>query len=113
MLRRRKTFSRGDQVIFRVTKHSAKPGPRARDVMPDRTGDNYTYNVDKFWVVSRVCGDEVEMRTRRGKVHVFGVDDHNLRHAMWWEKILMRRRFPDLETVDGAAAPAEPSKPGA
>jgi hypothetical protein len=94
----------GDQVIYRKPKHSTHPGRRADNVRPAPHGEDYSYHVDKFWVVARVEPDEaVVVRTRRGKEHVVSAHDPHLRRARWWERLLYRRRFPRR-----GAAVAEP-----
>ena len=52
------TFKVGDCVVYRKTKHSTHPGPRARSINPNPNGDEYTYLVDKYWVVEDVLSDE-------------------------------------------------------
>src|SRR5689334_9993413 len=89
----------GDWVIYRKTKHSAAPGPRAKDVAPEPNGEEYSYCVDKFWVVTGVEGGRVMLATRRGKHHVVANDDLNLRQAKWWERFLFRDRFPDTHSM--------------
>ena len=42
----------GDWVIFRKEKHSTSPGPRAENIHAAPKGDDYYYQVDKFWVVA-------------------------------------------------------------
>src|SRR5688572_29271998 len=85
----------GDWVVYRKHKHSASPGPRAKDVAPEPNGEQYSYCVDKFWVVLAVEGERVVLATRRGKNHVVEAGDLNLRPARWWERVLFRDRFPD------------------
>lgn len=88
-------FSPGDPVIYRKFKYSSTPGPRAKDVDPAPRGEDYTYSIDKFWVVVELCSENrVLLETRRGKQHVVELTDPNLRHARWWEKIFYRDRFP-------------------
>jgi len=90
-------FNPGDHVIYRVTKHSSCPGPRARAVAPSMNGDDYKYQVDKFWVVDQVLGGgQLQLRTRRGKTRVVSADDRNLRLPRWWENLLYRKQFPTL-----------------
>jgi hypothetical protein len=91
----------GDWVIFRKRKHSASPGPRAREITPEPNGEEYSYCVDKFWGVAGTDKGRVILVTRRGKQHIVHSDDPNLRPARWWERILYRDRFPHLhaETV--------------
>ncbi|WP_437228872.1 hypothetical protein SH661x_001130 [Planctomicrobium sp. SH661] len=87
----------GDPVIYRMTKHSQCPGPRAKSVAPSPNGDEYKYQVDKFWVVEKVLEDgQVQLRTRRGKTRTIRQDDQNLRPPAWWEVLLYRNYFPQL-----------------
>lgn len=90
-------FQPGDWVIFRKTKHSLLPGPRAEDVNPASHGDLYTYSVDKFWIVRDVMEDgSLILVTRRGKQHIIRPGTPCLRKANWWERLRFRSRF---ETV--------------
>ena len=90
-------FKVGDAVIFQISKVSADPGPRARDVHPSEFGETYRYLVDKHWRVAEVFADgSLALVTRRGKRHIIEANDPRLRHARWWERWLFRRRFPDL-----------------
>ena len=96
-------FRPGSPVFDRVSKLSACPGPRARDVQPATKGDTYTYVVDKFWTVADVKDDgKLLLRTRRGKQHVVNVSDPQLRHPRWWERLFYRSRFPKLLPNDGS-----------
>jgi hypothetical protein len=89
------TYKLGDPVIFCVTKHSRRPGRRAKSIHPAPHGDDYTYQVDKFWVVAAILDDgKLLLRTRRGKTHDVKVNDPNLRHATWWERLWYGDRFP-------------------
>jgi hypothetical protein len=88
-------FKPGDLVIFRKAKHSNSPGPRAKDISPAPKGEEYTYRVDKFWVVIEVRDDgKLVLQTRRGKVHEVDASHPQLRHAGWLSRILHRGRFP-------------------
>jgi cyanate lyase len=90
-------YAPGDPIIYRLTKRSTLPGPRARDVYAEPSGDGYTYDVEKFWVVSeRLPDGKLVVRTRRGKVRTVANDDPNLRRARWWERLLYSSRFPRL-----------------
>jgi len=92
-------FKPADLVIYRRTKHSPHPGPRATGIQPAPRGETYTYSVDKFWVVTEVGSDgKLLVRTRRGKQYELEPDDPALRKARWWERLLYRGRFPSLET---------------
>ena len=91
-------YAVGDWVIYRKTKHSPVPGPRAENVLPARNGDDYCYTVDKFWVVTEVRSDQqLVLKTRRGKAHTVSPDDPNLRKANWWERRRYRNRFELLQ----------------
>ena len=91
----RRTFHPGDPVVYRATKFSAHPGPRAEDIAPSEHGEQYSYLVDKYWVVEEVLPDgQLRLRTRRGKQHILPAADPRLRHANWWERLMRRGRFP-------------------
>ncbi len=90
-----RTFREGDLVVYRKEKWSVRPGPRAQGVIPAPNGDEYHYFVKKYWVVvGEKETNAVEVMTRRGKKHVLSCQDPNLRPASWWEKWLLRTRFP-------------------
>lgn len=93
----------GDWVIYRKTKFSTHPGPRASNVAPAEHGDSYVYTVDKFWLVDKVNEGTVTLRTRKGKRHVVDLPDPNLRKANWLERWWYRSRFESL-----ARSPAPP-----
>jgi hypothetical protein len=103
MFRRR--FRKGDWVVYRRLKCTTRPGRRAQDVYASPNGDSYDYFVNKFWVVDDVLPNgNLLLRTRRGKTHVVGKDDLNLRHATLWDSILNRRRFIELEATRPASS---------
>lgn len=84
----------GDWVVFRKPKCSSVPGRRARHVFPAQHGEEYFYEVEKYWVVEEVAGDHLIVRTRRGKRHLLEPDDNRLRRATLWERLLHKGRFP-------------------
>ena len=91
-------FRKGDWVVYRRLKVTTHPGPRAQAVHASPNGDDYNYFVDKFWVVADVLADHnLLLKTRRGKTHVVGDQDSNLRHASLWERIRYRGRFLELQ----------------
>lgn len=93
-------FQPGDWVIYTMPKRSRHPGPRARSVHPAQLGDDYSYVVDKFWVVVEVQSDSrILIRTRRGKIRTVRRDDPLLRKPRWWERWRHRNRFPGLNDV--------------
>ena len=100
-------YQPGDCVVYKKSKHTEHPGPRAQNVRPALRGETYTYFVDKFWVVATVIGDsqgdsQLLLRTRRGKEHVVSVNDPNLRQARWWERWVWRRRFAEIKASVGS-----------
>ena len=100
----------GDWVIYRKTKFSTHPGPRAQNVNPARCGEKYAYTVDKFWVVSQVlAGGDLLVQTRRGKAHRVSAGDPDLHRARWWERLFFRQRFVPImqgESEAGGPSPA-------
>lgn len=97
------TYSVGDLVVYRKSKRSTAPGPRAKNIQPATHGEEYGYSVDKYWRVARMNDEgKVVVVTRRGKVHELDPDDHSLRQAQWWERLFLSGRFPSDETVNGA-----------
>lgn len=100
------SYQRGDWVIYRKTKCSTHPGPRARNVAPTPKGDDYIYNVEKFWIVLDVLPDQTLLVvTRRRKEHICKPNDPNLRRATWLERFLNRQRFEEIETMLKSAVP--------
>jgi len=91
-------WSPGDWAVYRKSKVSKSPGPRATRVVPARKGDLYTYLVDKFWVVEELLPeDRVRLKTARGKTHVVSVDDPCLRRPSLVQRWLWRSRFRRVE----------------
>jgi len=85
----------GDLVIYRKPKVSPRPGPRARNIQPTENGDNYCYEVDKFWTVAEVLDDgRLHAVTRTGKEVYLTPEDERLRKARLIERLRYRRRFP-------------------
>lgn len=98
-------FQVEDRIVYRKTKCSVHPGQNARLVAPASNGDEYSYCVDKFWVVVSVFPDGTLLaKTRRGKLHRLNPDDPNLRHATLLESFFDRARFPSPASIAGAAA---------
>jgi hypothetical protein len=88
-------FHPGEPVIYRVSKWSTRPGPRAQSIRPARAGDYYRYVVEKFWIVEQVRSDGMlVLRTRRGKDRVVPPDAAALRRPSLWERWWYRRRVP-------------------
>jgi len=91
-------FKSGDWIIYRKTKHSLEPGPRAENVSPSTNGDLHTYTVDKFWIVVDVNEDgSLMVETRRGKQHIIAPETPCLRKPNWFERLRHRSRFEAVE----------------
>ena len=91
----RQKYKSGDWVVYRMAKQSTAPGKRAKKVVGSRYGEEYHYQVDKYWIVEQLNDDgEVIVRTRRGKTRTVDSSDGCLRRANLLEKIFLRRRFP-------------------
>lgn len=92
-----KVFRPGDWVIYRKTKHSSRPGPRAQNVAPSPNGDEYAYTVDKFWIVTEVHGDgSIVLQTRKGKKHVLSADVPNLYVPNFLQRWWYAQRFENV-----------------
>ena len=77
-------LDRGDRVIYRASKVTPNPGPRAEQIAPERRGEYYRYYVDKFWIVEEVRDDGMlVLVTRRGKRREVSADDPRLRRPSW------------------------------
>jgi hypothetical protein len=91
-------FASGDWVTYRKQKYGPSPGPRAEEVSATPRGENYIYVVEKFWIVQEILPDgRLRLRTRRGKEHVVAPDDPNLCRAGWWDRLVHRGRFLEVE----------------
>lgn len=93
-----KRFKPGDWVIYRKQKVSVSPGPRAQETNPAEKGENYSYVVEKYWIVDEVLEDgSLRLKTRRGKEHIVESNDPHLRKAGWWERLFLFARFRSVE----------------
>ncbi len=91
---RRRIYQPGCAVVQTVQKHSRVPGPRAREIHPERHGDYIDYVVDKFRRVVAVESDLVTLATRRGKLIKVKADNPLLRKAGLIERIRYHDKFP-------------------
>jgi hypothetical protein len=97
-------FRQGEPVVYRVSKQTRRPGPRAQSVRPCAHGDDYTYAVEKHWRVVEVRRDgRLIVETRTGKRHVIAATDAQLRRPTWWERITLSDRFPRAPRPDSGA----------
>ena len=91
-------WSPGDWAVYRKSKRSTSPGPRAEHVVASTKGETYTYVVDKFWVVESVLPENrLLLRTAKGKTHTIDTQDPNLRKPSWIQRLLWRNRFREAE----------------
>jgi hypothetical protein len=89
-----------DLVVYSKQKHSASPGPRAREVDAASRGETYSYTVDKFWVVQQVLEDgNLRLITRTGKQHTIHPHDPNLRKATLWERWYFCGRYREIKEL--------------
>jgi hypothetical protein len=103
-------FKVGDAVIFRVMKISNHPGPRAAHISPEPKGEQYQYEVDKYWMVAEIReAGEIVLQTRRGKRHTVHVENPRLRRATFLERLFYRNRFPDRLVPDSTDPVTSPS----
>ena len=90
----------GDLVVFAKEKNSLSPGRRAKEVSPAAKGDEYSYIVEKYWLVKELLDDNRAcLVTRRGKQHTVALDDPRLRRPNLWERWVLRDRFPRLDRI--------------
>jgi hypothetical protein len=95
-------FKPGQAVIYKKPKRSTHPGMHAKEIYPAPHGEDYSYYVEKYWTVVAVSsGGTVVVFTRRGKVHALDAQDPALREAAWWERLLLRHRFPPVQPREG------------
>lgn len=93
-------FLPGDLVIYTVSKQGLHPGPGARDIQPVPNGEDYTYVVDKYWMVQQLADNgRIIIVTRRGKTREVSAGDPLLRKATWWQRLRYRDRFPSPEVL--------------
>lgn len=103
-------YEAGDLVVYTVSKQSPHPGPRARSVQPATLGEDYSYVVDKFWMVASLEeGEKLLIVTRKGKTRLVSASDPLLRKANWWQRFRYRDRFPDTEVLNSVKASASDS----
>ena len=102
-------YAAGQVVVYVKDKHGLNPGQRAQDVRPAPGGDLYTYRVEKYWIVEAELesdqGQELRLRTPRGKIHVVRSSDPHLRRLTlreWlWLRLADRERWKSLHEKAG------------
>ena len=107
---RNHNYQAGDLVVYTMPKMSPHPGPRARSIHPAQMGDDYSYVVDKFWMVACVLDHgSIRLVTRKGKTRVVAGNDPLLRKAGWWVRYRYSDRFPSREVLTLAIQPGNDS----
>jgi hypothetical protein len=92
-----KDYEVGDWVVFRKQKRGVAPSPRAKNLRPAQHGDEYGYEIEKYWCVcGKLPGGRIEVVTRRGKRHVVDSSDPRLRLANWLERWFLAAKFPSV-----------------
>lgn len=112
----KKQFHVGDKVVLTLDKFGVNPGRRAKNIAPAPHGELYSYQVDKYWVVTEVRADgNLVVKTRRGKTHLVTADDPRLRKASWLERWFFAKRFPSAksEPAPSASSPTHASSSAA
>ncbi len=92
-------FEPNDWVVYTREKYSLSPGPRAKNIEPARHGEMYSYEVDKYWIVRGIDGNDLILETRRGKRHQVPCSDMRLRKATLWERWFNANRFPPKDAL--------------
>ena len=94
----RPNFMPGDWVVYRKSKIGSQPGPYAQQVHPSSKGEQYSYVVEKYWIVDQVLASgQLLVRSRRGKAHLIDSDDPGLRHAGFLRRWMHRDRYMIIE----------------
>ena len=94
----------GDLVIYRQRKFGRQPALHARNIAPSPNGDDYSFTVEKYWVVSEVRDDgTLVAMSRTGKLRVLAQNDPLLTRATWMQRLLYRSRFPGVDGSSKAA----------
>lgn len=110
---RNHNYQPGDLVVYTMPKMSPHPGPRARSIHPAQMGDDYSYVVDKFWMVASLLDNgSVLLVTRKGKTRVVAGDDPLLRKAGWWVRFRYSDRFPSPDVLTLAIQAGNDSRTG-
>lgn len=90
----------GDLVIYRQRKFGRQPAPHARDIAPSPNGDDYSYTVERYGIVSEVCEDgHVIVMSASGTRRTVRENDPQLVRATWVQRLLHRWRFPEQPAV--------------
>ena len=91
-------YKAGDKVVYNKPKHSTHPSPNAKDLKPSELGEEYDYNIKKYWIVLTCTQNVVTICTPTQKILHFVPNDKNLRKASIWDRIFNRKEFPDFPT---------------
>lgn len=89
----------GSLIVFRKSKRGTTPSLRAKNLRPAPHGDEYGYEIEKYWRVAAVLPDgRLEVLTRRGKRHTVEANDPRLRPANIFERWFLASKFPPAQS---------------
>lgn len=89
-----RNFTPGCMVVQTVQKHSKNPGPRAKQIRPEKHGDYIDYVVDKFRRIVSVNAEQVILLTKDGKLLRLKTSDPLLRKPHLFERVKHYDKFP-------------------
>jgi hypothetical protein len=100
-------FAVGAMIVFRKSKRGTAPSPRAINLRPAPHGDDYGYEIEKYWRVTAVLpSGQLEVVTRRGKRHTVEANDPRLRPANFFERWFLASRFPPADVGGQSSNPS-------
>lgn len=105
-------YREDEKVVYLYDRSSSHPDPTGKNVFASKKGEQYQYQVEKYWVVTRILDDDVvEAISRSGTVHEIDCHDPRLRKATWWERIFKSNAFPQRTKQQPAGEPrTQPQK---
>lgn len=101
-------YSEDEKVVYLYDHSSSHPDPAGKNVFASKKGEQYQFQVEKYWVITRILDDDrVEATSRSGTVHEIDRHDPRLRKATWWERIFKSKAFPERMKQQPAGEPCE------
>lgn len=93
-------FKKGDWVVYRKQKRGAIPTKRAINIHPFEKGEQYSYQIEKFWVVQDVLPDDkVILCTIKGNKKTVNTKDPGLYKASLLQRFFLRNKYRNIERV--------------
>ncbi|MEM7473833.1 MAG: hypothetical protein AAF483_02515 [Planctomycetota bacterium] len=90
-----KQFQVDEKVVYLHDRYSNQPPPKSKNVFATKKGEQYLFQVEKYWIISRIlASNQIEARNRNGSTYVIDCDDPRLRKATWWELLFKSNAFP-------------------